>query len=188
MHARRISRSSASGMTLIELMIAMVVLAVGLIAIANVVAIAIANNNRNSMDTTATMLSEMVLEQVQSVPASQNVNLNITDCAGNVRTINTTGGVFPTGAGARLDANGNIDYTQTQAAIPPGYAFDYTTCGAAGVQFVYGVRLNIVNGVNNFTKVVTVSTRRKMAAGTTTASPNLMYFAPPTTLRGIAGQ
>lgn len=57
MPLRRTPRSSSSGMTLIELMIAMVVLAVGLIAIANVVAIAIANNNRNHMDTTSTMLS-----------------------------------------------------------------------------------------------------------------------------------
>ncbi|HYX70201.1 MAG TPA: prepilin-type N-terminal cleavage/methylation domain-containing protein, partial [Terriglobales bacterium] len=117
MRFRRTPRSSASGMTLIELMIAMVVLAVGLIAIANVVAIAIANNNRNRMDTTSTMLSEMVLEQIQSVPATSNVVLTVTDCAGNVLNINTTGAAAPAGAGANLIAPGaainagNIDYT-----------------------------------------------------------------------------
>jgi type II secretory pathway pseudopilin PulG len=178
-------------MTLIELMIAMVVLAVGLIAIANVVAIAIANNNRNRMDTTSTMLSEMVLEQIQSVPATSNVVLTVTDCAGNVLNINTTGAAAPAGAGANLIAPGaainagNIDYTQPEAGVPVGYSMDYTTCGPAGSQFVYEVRWNIVNGVNTFTKVVTVSSRRKLS--TLATSPNLTYFAPPTTLRGIAG-
>lgn len=183
---RKRARSAASGMTLIELMIAMVVLAVGLIAIANVVALAIANNNRNRLDTTSTMLSEMVLEQIQSVPASSNVVLTVTDCAGNAWNINTTGAAAPTGAGANLNAaTGNIDYLQPEAGVPAGYRMDYTTCGAAGQQFVYEVRWNVVNGVNNFTKVVTVSSRRKMAALGT--SPNLTYFAPPVTLRGIAG-
>ena len=186
MRLRRLSRSAASGMSLIELMIAMVVLAVGLIAIANVVAIAIANNNRNTMDTTSTMLSEMVLEQIQSVPASSNLILNVTDCAGNVWTINTTGAPAPVGAGANLvAATGNIDYLQPEAGVPVGYRMDYTTCGPAGSQFVYEVRWNVVSGVNAFTKVVTVSSRRKLSS--LTASPNLTYFAPPTTLRGIAG-
>lgn len=195
MRARRISRrSSSSGMTLIELMIAMVVLAVGLIAIANVVALAIANNSRNRLDTTSVMLSEMVLEQIQSVPASANVvpGIPITDCAGVVWNVNTTGAPAPAGAGANLigagAANnaGDIDYTQAEAAIPAGYSMDYTTCGPAGQQFVYEVRWNIVtNPANNFTKVVTVSARRKM--GALNSSPNLVYFAQPTTLRGIAG-
>lgn len=186
MRFRRTPRSSSSGMTLIELMIAMVVLAVGLIAIANVVAIAIANNNRNRMDTTSTMLSEMVLEQIQSVPASSNVVLTVTDCAGNVWNINTTGAAAPAGAGANLlAATGSIDYLQPEAGVPAGYSMDYTTCGPAGSQFVYEVRWNVVNGVNTFTKVVTVSSRRKLS--TLAASPNLTYFAPPTTLRGIAG-
>ncbi len=194
MRTRRISRrGSASGMTLIELMIAMVVLAVGLIAIANVVAMAIANNNRNRLDTTSTMLSEMVLEQIQSVPASTNMvpGIPITDCAGVQWFVNTTGGAVPNGQGARLmpmgaPNAGDIDYTQAEGAIPAGYSMDYTTCGPAGAQFVYEVRWNIVNGVNNFSKVVTVSSRRKLT--TLASSPNLTYFAPPVTLRGIAGQ
>ncbi len=185
------ARSSASGMTLIELMIAMVVLAVGLIAIANVVAIAIANNNRNRLDTTSTMLSEMVLEQIQSVPASSNATITITDCAGAVWNVNTTGGAAPNGVGAALVPSaaatgaGNIDYTQAEGVIPAGYRMDYTTCGPAGAQFVYEVRWNIVSGFNQYTKVVTVSSRRKLS--TLGPSPNLTYFAPPITLRGMAG-
>ena len=186
MRLRCHSRPTASGMSLIELMIAMVVLAVGLIAIAGVVATAIATNHRNRLDTTSTMLSGMVLEQIQSVPASSNLILNVSDCAGNVWTINTTGAAAPAGAGANLvAANGDIDYLQPEAGVPVGYRMDYTTCGPAGSQFVYEVRWNVVNGVNTFTKVVTVSSRRKLSA--LSASPNLTYFAPPTTLRGIAG-
>jgi prepilin-type N-terminal cleavage/methylation domain-containing protein len=187
-------RSASSGMTLIELMIAMVVLAVGLIAIANVVALAIAHNNRNRLDTTATMLSEMVLEQIQSVPATSNVILTVTDCAGNVRNINTTGAAAPAGAGATLITSGaalnagSIDYTQTEAAIPVGYSMDYTTCGPAGAGVTYELRWNIVNGTNAFTKIVTVSSRLRMTPGTVGATPNAVYFAPPVTLRGIAGQ
>lgn len=133
----------------------------------------------------------MVLEQIQSVPASSNVVLTVTDCAGNAWNINTTGAARPGGAGANLIPAGallnpgNIDYTQAEAGVPAGYSMDYTTCGPAGSQFVYEVRWNIVNGVNAFTKVVTVSSRRKLSA--LSNSPNLTYFAPPTTLRGIAG-
>src|SRR5712664_3305442 len=80
-----------AGMTLIELLIAMLVLAIGLSGIMAMIVTALASNGRNRTDTTATLLSQMVIEQLANVPATSNTVFTITDCAGTVWNINTTG-------------------------------------------------------------------------------------------------
>ena len=54
-------RKSQVGMTLVELMIAMSILAVGLGGIVNVLVIAMETDNRNSKDTSSTLLAQMVI-------------------------------------------------------------------------------------------------------------------------------
>ena len=111
------SRNPQLGMTLVELMIAMLVLAVGLGGITTLLITAISTNNRNSRDTTATMLAQLVIEEIGSQdPNSGVINIPITDCAGNAFDMNVTGGAAPGGAGATLVTNaasvsyGGIDH------------------------------------------------------------------------------
>ena len=56
--------SGGSGFTLIELMVAMVVLAVGLGALSTLFISATLSNNKNSRNATATLLAQLVLEQI----------------------------------------------------------------------------------------------------------------------------
>jgi type IV pilus assembly protein PilV len=187
-----------AGLSMIELLIAMMVLAVGMMGSMILVRTAIVNNNRNKLDTTSTALAQMVLERIQARPATVNSTFTITDCTGVVSTINPTPAASP-GAGAKIITSsppsgqnvGDIDFTQNFAAVPVGYAMQYTTCGpaagtpgaAAGGQVTYEIRWNVTT-MTGFTKLVTVSARKRI----NTASSALPFFSIPFTLRGVAGQ
>ena len=51
-------------MSLIELMVAMVVLVVGMLALMLLVTTSISGNNRNKLDTTGTMLAQTVIDGI----------------------------------------------------------------------------------------------------------------------------
>ena len=187
--AKRIWRNRQSGMSLIELMIAMTVLVVGMLALMTLVTTAISSNNRNKLDTTGTTLAQTVLEGIAAQPATLGATFTLTDCnpaAATSWTIGTAGAASP-GAGAQLDANGNIDFAgQTYSALvaaSPNYGMKYVTCGVSGAQATYDVRWN-VRTLTAFTKLVTVSARQ---LGVSTTGANLPFFSPPITLRTIAG-
>src|SRR5579871_1897936 len=95
-------RPSQSGMTLVELMIAMSILAIGLGALTNLLVVAMATDNKNSKDTSATLLAQMVVEQISAQHPNSNAAISITDCTGTTWSIATTGGASPNGAGATL--------------------------------------------------------------------------------------
>ena len=192
-------RRRQAGLSMIELLIAMMVLAVGMMGSMILVRTAIVNNNRNKLDTTSTALAQTVLERIQSRPATVNSTFTITDCTGVVSTINPAPGGAPNGAGAKIiqsspppgQSIGDIDFTQDFAAVPVGYAMQYVTCGpapgtlgaAAGAQVTYEIRWNVTT-MTGFTKLVTVSARKRIATGTSA----LPFFSIPFTLRGVAGQ
>src|SRR5687768_11334643 len=125
------SRARAeAGMSLVELMIAMLVLAVGMAGVLLMITSGIASNNRNKMDTTATNLSQMVLEEIISKPAGSNPVLTIQDCRpaalGGPQNlqITTIGAPAPAGAGAQIlspaaGGNGDIDWNNQAAAAVP---------------------------------------------------------------------
>jgi prepilin-type N-terminal cleavage/methylation domain-containing protein len=184
------SRARQSGMSLIELMIAMVVLVVGICALMLLVTTATSSNNRNKLDTTGTLLAQKVLEGIAAQPATQNTPFTMTDCnpAGSTAwTIGTASAASP-GNGATLDGSGNISYSaQTYAQLSaafPNYAMLYVTCGVGGTQATYDVRWN-VRTLTAYTKLVTVSARQ---LGVSPTGNNLPFFSPPVTLRTIAGQ
>ena len=81
-------RGRQRGMSMVELLIAMLVLVVGMMGSMILVRTAIVNNNRNKLDTAATALAQMVLERITSRPATVTTNITVTDCAGVARTIN----------------------------------------------------------------------------------------------------
>jgi prepilin-type N-terminal cleavage/methylation domain-containing protein len=97
-----------AGMTLVELMIAMVVLAVGMAGVLLMITSGIASNNRNRLDTGATNISQLVMEAIVSKPAGSNPIITLQDCRpaalGGPQNlqINTAGAAGPAGAGALI--------------------------------------------------------------------------------------
>jgi len=188
--AKRIGRCRQSGMSLIELMIAMVVRVVGRLALMTLVTTAISSNNRNKLDTTGTMLAQTVLEGIAAQPASAGITFNMPDCnpAGSTTWLIATAGPATIGNSLGADvvaSTGNIDFNlQSYAAVTANYKMLYVTCGVSGTQATYDVRWN-VRTLTNFTKLITVSARQ---LGVSTTGANLPFFSPPITLRTIAGQ
>lgn len=175
-----IGKRNSAGMTLIELLIALGIAAVGLSAIMGLFIMAIGNNSRSKRDSTATLLSQSVLEQIILAGTNGTATIALTDCLGNNFTINTVGGASP-GTGAALTSSGDIDFSQ--AAPGSNYSMQYTVCRANGQTAVYDVRWNVLDmdtsGTTVFTRQVRVAAKPK---GTTAANSFLL----PITLRGVA--
>jgi Tfp pilus assembly protein PilV len=179
-------------MGLVELMLAMVVLLVGLTALLELSVIATYSNNKNSKDTSATLLAQMVLEQVSSQHPNSTATITLTDCANVAHTVATAGGAAPAGSGANLDTSagsatyGFIDWSQQSSTIASNYSMIYTDCNANGHQTTYDVRWNITTVSVNETRLITVSARQ-VSSWNTKAGGGGMRFALPVTLRGIGG-
>jgi prepilin-type N-terminal cleavage/methylation domain-containing protein len=181
------------GMTLIELMIAMVILAVGLGGIMTMVVSALATNGKNRTDTTSTLLSHMVIQQIAEQPATQNTVFQVSDCAGIAWNVNTAQGGAP--LRAANDPNGfwvigDIDFSQNYGAAAPGngYSMLYTSCGInGGQQTIYDVRWNIVATGIGQSEIVTVATRIRGTVNSAQNSNNLLYFSFPVQLKTIVG-
>lgn len=166
------------GFTLIELMIAVLVLAVGLTGGLMLVLTAMANDSRSKTDSTATVLSQMTIEMIASVPANLTSTVTINDCSGTGHTVSTTGS--GTGAGATLTSGGNIDFT---SATVSNYSMTFTTCAAStgDRQANYDVRWNIKT-LSSTAKLVTVGARISNAD-----TNQSVRFAVPVTLKMIVG-
>ena len=160
------------GMTLIELMIALVILLVGVVGSMSLVALSIGSDGRNRQQSNSTALSQMMTEKISSVKASVSPVLTVTDCVGNSYTVNTAAG------GGALTSSGDVDFTQTPVA---NYQMLFTDCGTGGRQITYDIRWNIQQ-TSAYVKYVTVSSRLKNAGG------DLKFFALPVTVRALVGQ
>jgi type IV pilus modification protein PilV len=192
---RKRSVTGQRGMSLVELMIALTVLAVGMVGILAIILSSMVSNNRNKLDTAGTFIAQGVMEQILVQPPSASPSLSLTDCAGNTFTVNTAGSASP-GTGATLYTSttapaaslvDSINFTQNRSGsggVPAGYQMSFATCNANGVEATYDVRWNIINltSTPTITKLVTVSARQLGSTG------NIKIFAPPVTLRSIAGQ
>lgn len=180
-------REGESGSMLIELLISIVVLTIGLGGLMVLLLSAMYTNTRAGKDTTSTMVAEHVLEQISAQPANAVALLQLTDCANNNLNINTVGAALGGGSGANggnganLTATGIIDWTQSYASIPAGYAMQYTACGAGGRQIIYDVRWNVIT-ITNYSRMVVVSAR---PVGSATVGG--LRFVFPANLRTIAG-
>jgi prepilin-type N-terminal cleavage/methylation domain-containing protein len=184
-------RKSQRGMTLVELMIAMAILAIGLGGITNLLVVAMATDNKNSKDTSATLLAQMVVEQISAQHPNSSASISVTDCAGNAWTIATAGGASPNGAGATLVTGstaagyGGIDQTQAYSSITANYSMKYVDCGGVGntgIPTTYDVRWNVMTIDTNYTRLVTASVRPLNANALGGLS-----FALPVNLRAVTG-
>ncbi len=191
------------GLTLIELMMALFVLAVGLAGAMILISTAIAGNNRNKLDTTSTLLSQMVIEKILA-PGNTNLPppppamtpphyVTITDCTGNTSQIWLDPGPQSWGAAPPLTTTGDVDFTVPPPAV--GYSMLYTVCKAAGQTAVYDVRWVIVpvkytgpcpaSPCTIYTKQV-IAAARPTGAGTN-SKQKIFFFGLPITLRGVSG-
>ena len=171
-------KSGWSGMTLIELLIALSIAAVGMTAVISLFVAAMANNSRSQRDTTATLLGQSILEQIMLAGTNNVANIGLTDCLGNNFVINIAGAAAP-GAGAALNANGDIDFSQ--AAPANNYSMVYNVCRANGQTSRFDVRWNVLDmntvGPTVYTRQVRISAK---PIGTTAANSYIL----PVTLRG----
>lgn len=162
------------GMTLIELMIAMVVLLVGVVGSMALIAYAMGGNGRSKQQSNATVIAQMLTEKISSQKAILSQNLTVLDCTGASNTVYTAAG------GGALTSSGGVDFTQ---AAVTGYQMYYTDCGTSGRQMVYDVRWTITQPTT-YTKLVVVSAQMKNAAST--SSPTM--YSPAVTVRTLIGQ
>ena len=181
---QRKQRSSVSGVTLIETMLASALLTIGSLGMFGLIITSIATNNRNQVDSTQTMLTESVLEQINSTLIGSGTS-TLVDCAGTSWTISTAIGISGT-AGARL-SGAAIDFTETSP--PADYYMTYvlkTPCASTGtVQGIYDVRWHLdaigSGATATHSYLLTVSTKlRSHGEGN-------MYFSLPVTLRVMSG-
>jgi Tfp pilus assembly protein PilV len=186
----RVRRGKAveRGISIVELLIGISVLAIGMAGLAALFATAIMSNGRSKSDTAGTMLAQTVLEQIAAQPGGGNFIL--TDCNPNGATnwtVATAGGAAP-GAGATVNANtGDIDFAnQGYAAVPANYKMQFVSCGNSGRQMTFEVRWNVQTLSAN-TRLITVAARPLAAAAIASNANQAVLFAQPITLRTIGG-
>jgi Tfp pilus assembly protein PilV len=161
-------------MTLIELMIAMLVLLVGVVGSMALIAYAMGGNGRSRQQSNSVVVAQMLTEKISSQKAVLSNNLTVTDCAGNSNTVSTAAG------GGSLTSSGAVDFAQ---AAVTGYQMYYVDCGSSGRQMTYDVRWTITQPTA-YTKLVIVSAQLKNAAGTS----NPVLYSLPVTIRTVVGQ
>lgn len=177
---RRTRLGSQAGFSMIELLLAGVILVVGMLGIMVLITTAIATNSRSKIDSTATMVAQAVLDQLKATAGTGSGTATLIDCANNSNTIDTSNG------GAALLDSGDIDFSE--ASPPAGFHMDYRVC-VGNVQAIYDVRwrLDVLTaspgGAGQGTYLVTVGAHLKNSGTATTT--NLALFALPVTLRAL---
>ena len=173
----RLRKSRIRGFSILEVLIASVVLTVGLLGGVVLLSVATASNSRSKFDTTATTLAESVMERIVSIPENATgpaAQSSITDCTGSTFLINTAVG------GAALNAtNDRIDFAQ---AAPSGnYSMRYVVC-SSNANVTYEVRWRIDNGPVAGTQLVTVGAKVLNAS-----QSHATLFAFPVNIRTLRG-
>lgn len=181
-------KNQERGAMLIELMIAMLVLAIGLGALTTLITACMTTDNRNSKDTSATLLAQKVIEELSAQNTNSTNAVVLTDCAGNTWTIpSTQGAAAPNGQGAALATSGSsiyyggIDFTQSAGAVPAGFSMQYVDCSVNGAQTTYDVRWNVMSITANSTRLITASARQRGS------NSDGLHYSIPVTLRAVGG-
>jgi prepilin-type N-terminal cleavage/methylation domain-containing protein len=154
------TQNPQSGMSMIEVMVATLILSISSLGVIALVWTAILTNNRNKVDSTQTMLAESIIEQINATIIGSESSA-LSDCDGTTWTISTTPG------GAAL-SNARIDFTE--ADPPDDYFMTYVLrapCTSTGeLQASYDVRWNVAivgqdEGTPTNTYLVTVGAKRQ---------------------------
>jgi type II secretory pathway pseudopilin PulG len=189
-------------MSIIELLIAMTVLAVGMMGCVIMLLAGIQSDSRSKTDTAALVLDQEILEMFATLNNYPNAGtVKVYDCGlstgnANAHSASLGQGAAPTGNGATLYTTttaplpgnvGDIDWTQATPTLATfgtaGYAMDYQTCNGD----TYEVRWNVMEvntNPNSRISLLTVSARQVAAAH----SHDSMMFAVPTSLKTLIEQ
>ena len=177
---RRYHFSPESGISMIEVMVATLVMAICSLGVVGLVSASIATNSRNKLDSTGTMLTQAVVERVKSTIIGSGTS-SLVDCDGTTWTIDTSAG------GAALSGSA-IDFSQTSP--PANYHMNYVVrspCTNTGEEITtYDVRwrIEVVGasaGTPTNTFLVTVGARMQGH------SEGNMFFSLPVSFRVMAG-
>ena len=184
-------RTRNRGFSLVEMLIAMMVLTVGMVGGVAIIAVAIAANANSRFDTGAVSLAQSTMDRIIVISASatgSQLNTNMTDCNGTAHAINTAAGGAPTTTISGI-ATGTqvIDFTQAAVA---NYQMNYTLCGAGGSGYTgipqtYDVRWNISAGSTQGTQLILVAA--KNISEYQNGLSQTKYFSIPITLRALRG-
>ena len=158
--------SKVKGFTLVELTVAMAVLAIGILGGMMMVIIGASRDNSNRVDTTATNVAQSVLEQISGAPTNGNPVLTMTDCLQTDPTTSTLK-ISTAPGGATLLSNGDVNFSADSATTLNNnqYQMNFTVCGNNGLQTTYDVRWHIdLVGAGGFGKLVTVSALQPFVA------------------------
>lgn len=150
---------------MLELVIAMVVLAIGIVGTMPFLVVAIGSNSSNRQSSNSTALAQMVTEKITSVGSRSTLApaaITIKDCA----PLSLPHDIATTDGGS------------TTADIP-NYSMLYTDCGTAGRQSVYDIRWTI----NTIGDVKQITVWAQLAG----AGTDLKTYALPVTIRTIIG-
>jgi type IV pilus assembly protein PilV len=185
------------GFSLIEMLLAMLVLTIGMLGGAIMITVAVASNANSKFDTGAVSLAQSTMDRIIVISANAsgtNLNTNMTDCNGTVHPVFTAAGPGGTAAGAPTTTiNGIATGTQvidfSQAAVP-NYQMNYVLCGAGGagntgIPQVYDVRWNVGPGPTQTTQLILVAAKNISESGNGTSQTK--YFSMPITLRALRG-
>jgi prepilin-type N-terminal cleavage/methylation domain-containing protein len=151
-----------NGFSLLELMIAVCVLAIGILGGMGVICAATASNGSSKINTAAATLAESTMERIMAVPPTATgaaAMSTVTDCNGNAFAMNTAPGGSPVSVGLFS----GIDYTQPPAS---NYSMAYVTCSG----FTFDVRWNIGAGPTPSTQLITVSVKSLRTSGNPAAT------------------
>lgn len=150
------------GFSLLELMIAVCVLAIGILGGMGVICAATASNGSSKINTAAATLAESTMERILAVAPTATgaaAVTNVSDCNGNAVAMSTAVGGSPVSNGLFS----GIDYTQPAV---PNYSMTYVTCSG----FSFDVRWNIGTGPTPSTQLITVSVKSLRTAANPAAS------------------
>src|SRR5258708_19715065 len=89
-------QKNSAGFSLMELMIAVMILAVAILGGMAMIVVGIARNGGNRMDTAATNVAQTILEDIASASPKSNASLTITNCTGTNVQITTMAAPAPT--------------------------------------------------------------------------------------------
>ena len=176
---RRSLRSGQSGISVIEVLVATLVLMICSLGIVGMISASIVTNNRNKLDSTGTMLTQAVIERVKSTIIGSGTS-SLVDCTGTTWTIDTSPG------GAAL-SSAKIDFTETTP--PTDYHMNYVVrspCSTTGTEITtYDVRwhVEIVGAPATPTNTFLITVGARMQGH----SEGNMFYSLPVNFRVMAG-
>ncbi len=195
------------GFTLVELMVAIAVLAIGMLGGMAMIVMGMQTNYRGKTDTAATMLDQEIIEKFATLKNyPKPTTINITDCAvagasthladiGQAASPGNGAVLYTAGTAPTTSQIGDVDWTQATPTLATtttaGYGMRYQICSGD----IYEVRWNITNltpavppaGSSGRLSLLTVSARPVSAVVATAAGAanQAVLYARPVTLRSL---